>query len=67
MPQIQIKHTPLETLVMAQLAAIRRHEAALQSRLSSSSRIGGAENIATELSKLQISADRLNRMIDAMG
>jgi hypothetical protein len=58
------KHTPLDVLVISQLAAIRRHEAALQMRLSSTAT--APANMAVELSKLQMSADRLNRMIDAM-
>jgi hypothetical protein len=54
----------LETLVVAQLAAIRRREADLQSRLQSS--IFEPENVAAEVWNLQTSADRLSRMIDAM-
>jgi len=61
----QRKQTPLDILVISQLAAIRRHEAALQVHLSSSA--PAPANMAAELSKLQMSADRLNRMIDAMG
>jgi hypothetical protein len=60
----QRKQTPLETLVISQLAAIRRDEAALQTRLTSSA--AAPANVAAELSKLQISTDRLSRMIDAM-
>lgn len=60
----QRKQTPLDVLVISQLAAIRRHEAALQVRLSSSTPV--PDSMAAELSKLQMSADRLNRMIDAM-
>jgi len=55
----------LETLVVAQLAAIRRREAELQNRLRSR---GGVEpgSVAAEVWQLQTSADRLGRMIDAM-
>ena len=54
----------LETLVIAQLAAIWRREADLQTRLQSSTL--EPENVAVEVRQLQTSADRLNRMIDAM-
>jgi hypothetical protein len=55
----------LETLVVAQLAAIRKQEAELQSRLEAHT---GPEplNVAAEIWQLQTSADRLNRMMDAM-
>ena len=57
--------TPLETLVVAQLAAIRKREAELQTRLQSGN---GFEptNVAAEVWQLQTSADRLSRMMDAM-
>ncbi|HSU62199.1 MAG TPA: hypothetical protein VLI55_23020 [Bryobacteraceae bacterium] len=61
----ETKQAPLETLVFTQLAAIRRHEASLEVRLSSSAPAASG-NVADELAKLQICADRLNRMIDAM-
>jgi hypothetical protein len=54
----------LETLVIAQLAAIWRREADLQTRLQSE--IVEPENVAAEVWQLQTSADRLSRMIDAM-
>ena len=62
----QRKQTALEALVLSQLAAIRRHEAALHLRLSSGVPTASA-NMAEELFRLQISTDRLNRMVDAMG
>jgi DNA gyrase/topoisomerase IV subunit A len=61
----QIEQTPLETLVISQLAAIRKQEAALKMRLRSITSREVA-NMAAEVWKLQTSADRLNRMIDAM-
>lgn len=57
--------TPLETLVVAQLAAIRKREAELQTRLQSKSGIEPL-NVAAEVLQLQSSADRLSRMMDAM-
>ncbi len=66
MPATKRNHqAALETLVVAQLAAIRRREAELQNRLRSSA---GIEpwNAAVEVLRLQSSADRLNRMMDAM-
>jgi hypothetical protein len=67
----QIAYTPdrkqaaLETLVIAQLAALWKRESELRDRLQSTS---NAEplTIADEVWQLQNSADRLNRMIDAM-
>ncbi len=57
---------PLETLVVAQLAYIRRHEIELHHQFESpmSSNTTG---VAAQLLELQQSADRLSRMIDAMG
>jgi 3,4-dihydroxy-2-butanone 4-phosphate synthase len=55
----------LETLVVAQLAAIRKREAELQIHLQQSSGLEPV-NVAAELWQLQTSADRLNRMMDAM-
>lgn len=62
---MQTAQSPLETLVMSQLSAIRKHEAALKMRVRSSTSREVA-NIACEVWKLQTRADRLNRMIDAM-
>ncbi len=59
------KHAALETLVIAQLAAIRRREADLQTRLNSTASIEPV-NVAAEVWQLQTSADRLSRMMDAM-
>lgn len=55
----------LEMLVIAQLSALRKREAELQSRLQSGA---GLEvgNVASEVWYLQNSADRLSRMMDAM-
>ena len=55
----------LETLVIAQLAAIRKRETELRDRLQSAAGIETV-NVAAEVWQLQSSADRLNRMIDAM-
>jgi hypothetical protein len=59
------KQTPLEVLIFSQLAAIRRHEAALESRLNCEVPAASA-SMAEELVKLQISTDRLNRLVNAM-
>jgi hypothetical protein len=57
--------TPLEALVSSQLRAIRKQATALHERLQMSiSR--DTTDVAWELWKLQTSADRLDRMIDAM-
>ncbi len=66
MTSLQSKQTPLEVLVFSQLAAIRRHEAALRTRISSGLP-GASAGVAEELFKLQISTDRLNRLVNAMG
>lgn len=59
------KQTPLDMLVISQLAAIRRAEAELaQQRVASPAM--EASHFAAEVWKLQASADRLGRMIDAM-
>lgn len=55
----------LETLVVAQLAAIRKREADLQLRLEANTGLEPV-NVAAELWQLQTSTDRLNRMMDAM-
>jgi hypothetical protein len=55
----------LETLVIAQLAAIRKREAELQTRLQSNAGLEPV-NVAAEVWQLQTSADRLSRMMDAM-
>jgi hypothetical protein len=65
MTPVQKKQMPLDTLMVAQVASLRQREAALQSRLRPGSRV--ESSIANELWSLQVSADRLNRMIDAMG
>ncbi len=61
----QQKQTPLDMLVISQLAAIRRAEAALEQRRVASPAME-ASHFAAEVWKLQASADRLGRMIDAM-
>lgn len=61
----QSKQTPLEVLVLSQLAAIRKHEAALQLQLNSADPAASA-SMGEELFKLQISTDRLNRLVNAM-
>ena len=72
MPQpILFKQTPLDTLVISQIAEIRKRESALQERLGrlSSPQAAQGEQIsfAEEMWRLQRCADRLNRMMDAMG
>lgn len=57
--------TALETLVVAQLAAIRKQEAELQTRLQSNAGLEPV-NVAAEVWQLQSSTDRLSRMMDAM-
>ncbi len=66
MTSTELRQTPLETLVIAQLAAIREQEASLQTRIDSGASLDTAAKMASEISKLRMSADRLNRMIDAM-
>jgi hypothetical protein len=71
MPQpILVGQTPLDTLVISQIAEIRKREIALQERLGRLSP-QTAENeqvsFAEEMWHLQRCADRLNRMMDAMG
>lgn len=55
----------LEMLVVAQLSALRKREAELQSRLQSGTGLETG-NVASEVWRLQTSADRLSRMMDAM-
>jgi hypothetical protein len=65
-----VEKTPLETLVLSQIAAIRRRESALQERLGRlSPQAADSDHIscAEEVWHLQLCADRLNRMMDAMG
>jgi hypothetical protein len=57
--------TALETLVVAQLAAIRKRESELQNRLQSTDAFE-PDNVAQEVWQLRTSADRLSRMMDAM-
>ncbi len=65
-----VEKTPLETLVISQIAAIRKRESALQERLGRlSPEAADSDQIscAEEVWHLQLCADRLNRMMDAMG
>ncbi len=55
----------LETLVIAQLAAIRKRESELRTRMQSNSGIEPI-SVAEEVWQLQSSTDRLSRMMDAM-
>ena len=55
----------LETLVVAQLAAIRKRESELQNRLQSTEGFE-PDDVAQEVWQLRTSADRLSRMMDAM-
>jgi hypothetical protein len=63
---MKMRSNPLDALVIWQLAAIRQHEASLhrQIRKNSDLNLVAAE---AQLLSLQQRADRLNRMIDAMG
>jgi hypothetical protein len=64
-----VEKTPLETLVISQIEAIRKRESALQerlARLSPQAADSDQINFAEELWHLQRSTDRLNRMMDAM-
>ncbi len=65
MTSIQTRQAPLDMLVISQVAAIRKRETALQLRLQSGT-AGEAANMAADIGELQRSADRLDRMIEAM-
>jgi hypothetical protein len=71
MPQsMLVEQTPLDTLVISQIAEIRKRESALQERLgrlSLQTAYGEQASFAEEMRHLQRCADRLNRMMDAMG
>jgi hypothetical protein len=71
MPQpMLVEQTPLDTLVISQIAEIRKRENALQERLghlSLETAHGEQVSFAEEMRHLQRCADRLNRMMDAMG
>lgn len=58
-----ITHDPLETLVIAQIGALREFEADLKRQMTQP---GATENIAPRIHSLRVRAERLNRMIDAM-
>ena len=71
MPQpVPVEQNPLDTLVISQIAEIRKRESALQERWGhlSSPQIPQDEQVsfAEEMWRLQRCADRLNRMINAM-
>ena len=67
MPQsLLVEQTPLDTLVISQIAEIRKRESALQERLGHLSGQGEQVNFVEEVRHLQQCADRLNRMMDAM-
>jgi methionyl-tRNA formyltransferase len=59
-------YAPLENLVISQLAAIRQRETALQQQFKTASQ-PNAVDVESQLVDLQRRAERLNRMIDAMG
>ena len=61
--QLTAKQNPLDVLVISQLSALRRDEAMLQQEVAR----GNSGKAATELLHLKDRAERLNRMIDAMG
>ena len=71
MPQpMLIEQTPLDTLVISQIAEIRKRESALQERwgcLSPQAAENEQVSFAEEMWHLQRCADRLSRMMDAMG
>jgi small-conductance mechanosensitive channel len=60
--QTTAKQNPLDVLVISQLTALRRHEAALQQEVER----GNARTATDALFELRDRAERLNRMIDAM-
>jgi len=65
-----VEQTPLDTLVISQIAEIRKRESALQERLGHLSlQTAHREQVsfAEEVWHLQRCADRLSRMMDAMG
>lgn len=67
--QILVEQTPLETLVVSQIAEIRKRESALQEhlgRLLRQKTSSDQEDLAEEMWHLQKCTDRLNRMMDAM-
>jgi hypothetical protein len=59
------EYSALDSLVIAQLTALRQWEAELQARLQSGPAIE-TNTVASELWCLQRSVDRLGRMMDAM-
>jgi hypothetical protein len=63
---METPYAPLENLVISQLAAIRQRENALQQQFHTGSQ-PNAVDVASQLFDLQRRAERLNRMIDAMG
>ena len=71
MPQpVLVEQTPLETLVVSQIAEIRKRESALQQRLGRLTlRTADSDQVsfAEEMWRLQQCTERLNRMMDAMG
>jgi hypothetical protein len=71
MPQpTPVGQTPLDTLVISQITEIRKRESALKERLGRlSPQVAEDEQVsfAQEMWHLQRCADRLNRMVDAMG
>ena len=60
--QVTAKQNPLDVLVLSQLSAIRRDEAALRQEVAR----GNSGRVAAGLPSLRDRAERLNRMIDAM-
>lgn len=58
-------HEPLETLVIAQIAALKQHEQAIQKQFQAGQTLQTTA-VASALHSLQQRADRLNRMLDAM-
>ena len=65
-----LEQTALDTLVISQITEIRKLESTLQKRLCSFSICGKSDSeldCGEELLQLQQRADRLNRLINAMG
>jgi hypothetical protein len=62
----KLTSNPLDALVFAQLAAIRQHEASLCNQIRRTNELN-VHSAEAQLATLQQRAERLNRMIDAMG
>lgn len=65
MPTSAHTHDPLETLVIAQIAALKQREHAIHSQFEAG-RNSQTTTVFSQLQALQERADRLSRMLDAM-